>query len=57
MVLGGRPLQTTSTVMRFDKAADVTASEIRVERVFPADDETEAFFRQHAVSSANGTSP
>lgn len=43
--IGGRRVRTISTVMRFDTAVEVTASELRVELMFPADDESEAFFR------------
>jgi hypothetical protein len=32
--------------MRFDTAVDVTASELRVELMFPADEESEAYFGQ-----------
>lgn len=46
--LNGRVIRTISTVMRFDTAVEVTASELRVELMFPADDESEAFFRQLA---------
>ncbi len=43
--IDGRPVRTLSTVLRFDKAADVTTAELRVELVFPADEESEAFLR------------
>ncbi len=43
---GGRRVRTISTVMRFDTAVEVTASELKVELMFPADDESEAFFRE-----------
>jgi hypothetical protein len=43
--LGGRIVRTISTVMRFDTAVEVTASELRIELMFPADDESEAYFR------------
>ena len=32
--------------MRFDTAVDVTASELRVELVFPADEQSAAYFRR-----------
>jgi hypothetical protein len=32
--------------MRFDTAVEVTASELRVELMFPADDDSDAFFRE-----------
>jgi transcriptional regulator with XRE-family HTH domain len=44
--IGGRRVRTISTVMRFDGAVEVTASELRVELMFPADDESDAYFRQ-----------
>lgn len=34
--------------MRFDTASEVTASELRVELMFPADDDSESFFRDLA---------
>jgi transcriptional regulator with XRE-family HTH domain len=46
--IGGRHVRTISTVMRFDTAVEVTASELRVELMFPADDESESFFRDLA---------
>src|SRR6266571_3047946 len=35
--IGGQLVRTISTVMRFDTAVEVTASELRVELLFPAD--------------------
>ncbi len=35
-------------VMRFDTAIEVTASELRVELMSPADDESDRFFRELA---------
>lgn len=46
--IGGRRVRTISTVMRFDTAVEVTASELRVELMFPADDASDAFFRELA---------
>ena len=46
--LGGRRIRTLSTVMRFDTAVEVTASELRVELMFPADDASDAYFREVA---------
>jgi transcriptional regulator with XRE-family HTH domain len=48
--IGGQRVRTISTVMRFDTAVEVTVSELRVELMFPADDESEAFFRGLAAS-------
>jgi transcriptional regulator with XRE-family HTH domain len=44
--IAGRRVRTISTVMRFDTAIEVTASELRVELMFPADDESDRFFRE-----------
>lgn len=49
--IGGRRVRTISTVMRFDTAIEVTVSELRVELMFPADDESERFFRERAAAS------
>jgi transcriptional regulator with XRE-family HTH domain len=46
--IGGRRIRTISTVMRFDTAVEVTASELRVELMFPADDASEGYFREMA---------
>jgi hypothetical protein len=40
--INGHTIRTISTVMRFDTAVDVTASELRIELMFPADEESEA---------------
>lgn len=45
LMVNGQPIKTLSTVMRFDKAVNVTMSEIRVELIFPADDESEQILR------------
>ncbi|HET6316252.1 MAG TPA: helix-turn-helix domain-containing protein [Chloroflexota bacterium] len=49
--LGGSIVRTVSTVMRFDAAVEVTASELRVELLFPADDASDTFFQSLASSS------
>jgi transcriptional regulator with XRE-family HTH domain len=46
--INGRVIRTISTVLRFDTAIEVTASELRVELMFPADDASDAFFREAA---------
>lgn len=46
--VAGHCIRTLSTVMRFDKAVDVTMSEVRVELVYPADEESERIFRDLA---------
>jgi transcriptional regulator with XRE-family HTH domain len=48
---GGRTVRTISTVMRFDTAAEVTTSELRVELMFPADAESEVFFAEAGARS------
>ena len=45
IMVNGQQVRTLSTVMRFDKVVNVTMAEIRVELVFPADDESEAILR------------
>ncbi len=49
MEIGGQTLRTLTTVMQFDKATEVMMSELRLELVFPADQETAAFFEQLAT--------
>ncbi len=49
--VGDRVVRTVSAVLRFDTAADVTASELRVELMFPADEPSAAFFRSLALPS------
>ena len=49
--IGGRHVRTISAVMRFDTAVEVTASELRVELMFPADDASAAFFAELAASA------
>jgi hypothetical protein len=45
--LGGQVVRTISTVMRFDTATEVTASQLRIELMFPADEAAEAYFQAH----------
>ena len=45
IMVNGHPVRTLSTVMRFDKVVNVTMSEIRIELVFPADQESENIFK------------
>jgi hypothetical protein len=42
--IGDRLIHMTTAVMRFDAALDVTASDLRVELLFPADDSSDEFF-------------
>lgn len=45
--LDGQIVRTISAVMRFDTAIEVTTSQLRIELMFPADDDAEAYFRTH----------
>lgn len=44
LVVNGKQIRTLTTVMRFDKAVDVTMAELRIELVFPADEAGERAF-------------
>ncbi|MCO4762189.1 MAG: hypothetical protein KC502_11835 [Myxococcales bacterium] len=46
--LDGEEVRAVATVMRFDKAIDVTVAELRIELMFPADAEGAALFAQWA---------
>lgn len=46
--IGDQTIRTLSTVMRFDSAVEVTTAGLRVELMFPADDASEAYFRNRA---------
>jgi len=46
--IGDQVIKTVSMVARFGTARDVTLDELRVELVFPRDQEADAFFRQTA---------
>ncbi len=46
--LGDTLVRAFVAVMHFENAAEVTASEIRVELMFPSDEESAAFFRSMA---------
>lgn len=48
LVVGGHEVRVLATVLRFDKASDITMAELRVELMFPADEASEAVFRQLA---------
>lgn len=49
---GGRRVRTMSTVTTFGGALDVGLDEVRVEHIYPADAEAEAFFRERVSDSA-----
>ena len=46
--LGGRRISTITTVVAFGATRDVTLNELRVELMFPADNDSAAFFRELA---------
>ena len=46
--IGDQVIKTVSMVARFGTAREVTLDELRVELVFPRDQEAEAFFKQSA---------
>jgi len=50
--LGGQVVRTISAVMRFDTAVEITASELRIELMFPADEASDAAFREQALLAA-----
>lgn len=45
--LDGQIIRTISTTMRFDTAAEITTAELRIELMFPADEDAEAYFQAH----------
>jgi len=49
--IDGRRVRTIATVIRFDNAVDVTVADLKIELMFPADDDSEAFFRDRAVEA------
>lgn len=49
--VGQKVVSTVTTVVRFETAREVTASELRVELIFPADDQAEALFRSKPPKS------
>lgn len=55
--IGERVVRTISTVLRFDTALEVTASELRVELMFPADAASDAFFRELAPGAGDASPP
>jgi hypothetical protein len=57
---GGHVVRTISAVMRFDTAIEITTSQLRIELMFPADDDAEAWFRAREPArppAAPGTAP
>lgn len=50
-IINGQRISTVSTQMRFDTACEVTASELKVDLMFPADADSEAFFRNQGFHS------
>jgi len=55
--IGDCRIRTISTVMRFDTAIEVTASELRVELMYPADDASAAYFEQAVEDSQLSRAP
>lgn len=45
VMIANQEVRTLATIMRFDKVFNVTMAEIRLELVFPADNESEKIFR------------
>ena len=43
--VGGQVVRTIAMVARFDHTGDVTLDELRVELMYPLDDDAERFFR------------
>lgn len=54
---GGTIVRTISAVVRFDSAAELTTSELRVELMYPADAESEAFFRRGKSDTTDAPAP
>lgn len=54
--IDGHTIRTISTAMRFDTAGDVTASELRIELLFPADEESDAALRD-VIARSTQTAP
>ncbi len=48
---GDRVVQTIGVVMRFDTAIEQTTSELRLELMFPADEDADRFFRERAAAA------
>ena len=46
--IGNQVIRTVGIVARFGTAREVTLDELRVELLFPRDEEAEAFFKQSA---------
>ena len=58
--IGDQVIKTVSMVARFGTAREVTLDELRVELIFPRDEEAEAFFRHSAQAAQEplpGTAP
>lgn len=51
--IGNRLIRTISVVATFESAADVTLDEVRVELVYPEDDEAEQYFRARPGAHSN----
>jgi len=51
LLLSGRRLSLFSTIAQFGSVQDIEASEIRIELMYPADDETAAYFDRVAIET------
>lgn len=54
--MGDQVIRTFTTVVRFEHAHDVTLSELRVELIFPLDEQADAFFRS-VLTNPSATLP
>lgn len=50
--MGDQLLSTYSAVLKFETVQDVSLSDLRLELIFPANEETAAYFREQAASNA-----
>jgi hypothetical protein len=50
--IGSAVVRTIAITARFDHIAEVTLDELRIELMYPLDEEAERFFRGNSVQSA-----
>ena len=53
--IGDQVIRTVGSVAQFGTASEVTLDKLRVEIVFPRDDEAEAFFKQNSAVVVGAT--
>lgn len=53
-LIGDSVVRTITVVAQFGAARDVTLDELRIELVYPADDEADAFFRSNTAATGSG---